>query len=197
MASNRIPALTKDSTHPLASFFFNCSQAINNAIQDTFSTQLSTSVINCIESILAFCWDVLRVSQTTHFDEGIFQTYLQIGRSMNSRTSDKQSPLLKTLSVSLDAFNANWALSTGQSMQRLWDRWRPATAANPTCLRQIIELQHLSGRLNKVTLQADLSFSRLGQLHRSLANTQKSLLLGADGDELLQVSNLTTDMYIC
>ncbi|OAX84398.1 hypothetical protein ACJ72_01230 [Emergomyces africanus] len=187
VASNRIPAFMKESTQPVASYLSNCIQALSETIR-----KVNSEVLGCVDvctvasSILDLCWDIYSIVQAKEFDEGIFQTYLQVGHSLHSRFKNVKLDIIMVLSQSLDAFRANWALSTGQSMQRMWDRWRPATPIDPCHLQSMMDLQQVAARFDQVTLRTNLPFSQLSQVRQSLVQAQFTMLRGADGVDLVQ-----------
>ncbi|KAK2783613.1 hypothetical protein FQN52_009540 [Onygenales sp. PD_12] len=187
LASKKIPVLMKESTQPVALFLSNCIQAIGETIRNVSPNMLQrTDVTGVVSSILDLAWDIFRAVQVEDFDEGIFQTYLQIGQSLYSRLKDVKLDLVTVLSQSLDSFRANWGLSTGQSMQRMWDCWRPATPVDPDHLKSLMDLQHVASRFDQVTLKTTLPFSQLTQMRQSLLQAQAAILQGADGSGLIQ-----------
>ncbi|OJD17177.1 hypothetical protein AJ78_02721 [Emergomyces pasteurianus Ep9510] len=187
VASHRIPALMKESTQPVASYLSNCIQALSETIRKVDSEVLNrVDVCTMASSVLELCWDIYSVVQAKDFDEGIFQTYLQVGHSLHSRFKDINLDIVMVLSQSLDAFRANWALSTGQSMQRMWDRWRPATPIDPAHLQSMLDLQQIAARFDQVTLKTNLPFSQLSHFRHSLVQAQFTMLRGAEGVALIQ-----------
>ncbi|PGH09043.1 hypothetical protein AJ79_05772 [Helicocarpus griseus UAMH5409] len=187
VASKRIPALMKESTQPVALCLSNCIQALSETIQKANPDTLRyIDVAAVVGSIMDLCWDVFRVAQANGFDEGIFQTYLQMGQALYSRFKDVKLDLVTVLGQSLDAFRANWGLSTGQSMQRMWDCWRPATPTDPSHLKLMMDLQHIAARFDQVTLKTTLPFSQLSQFRHSLVQAQTAMLQGAEGHDLIK-----------
>ncbi|EDN07367.1 conserved hypothetical protein [Histoplasma mississippiense (nom. inval.)] len=186
VASNRIPTLMKESTQPVAFYLSSCIQALSETIQKVnYEVLRSVDVCAMASSILELCWDIFGVVQTNNFDEGLFQTYLQIGQSLCSRFRDIKLDLVRVLSESLDMFRINWGLTTGQSMQRIWDQWRPATPTDPAHLKSMVDLQHIAARFDLITLKTNLPFSQLGEMRHSLVQAQISMLQGADGVGLI------------
>ncbi|KAL2371085.1 hypothetical protein RJ035_001904 [Blastomyces gilchristii] len=187
MASNTIPALMKESTQPVALYLSNCIQALSETIQNIDAELLcSVDVCAMVSSILELCWDIFNVVQANDFDEGVFQTYLQIGQSLYSRFKDVQLDLVRVLFESLNNFRANWGLTTGQSMQRMWDRWRPATPIDPAHLKSMVDLQYVAAQFDQITLKTNLPFTQLNQFRHSLVQAQISMLQGADPGGLIQ-----------
>ncbi|KKZ66310.1 hypothetical protein EMCG_07974 [[Emmonsia] crescens] len=187
VASNRIPVLMKESTQPVALYLSNCIQALSETIQKVNSEVLcSVDLCAMVSSILELCWDIFRVVQANDFDEGVFQTYLQIAQSLYSRFKGVKLDLVTVLCQSLDTFRTNWGLLTGQSMQRMWDSWRPATPSGPAHLKSMVDLQHVAARFDQITLKTNMPFSQLSQFRHSLVQAQFAILQGADGGSLIQ-----------
>lgn len=188
LASGRVPRLMKDSTQPLGVFLFNSCQAINE-----FILQLDPELLDNMDAaqmvrvILDFCWDVFCFSHGDDFDDGVFHTYLQIGQTLTSRLRNSPSDLPSAVNQSLQVFNTNWSLSTGQSMQRMWEDWRPATPLDPGHLQFVIGLRNVASRFDNVIVKTRLPLSQLSQLRNSLLEAQVSTLKGAHGTRLVQV----------
>ncbi|KAI5305562.1 hypothetical protein KEM56_004066 [Ascosphaera pollenicola] len=189
MASGRIASLKKDSTHVVSSFLLHCCQAISDWIQSAAQSDIGETV-SVPRFILNFAWDLFKLLQKPVFDEGIFQAYLQTTWAWIVKHRDVQTKLMKFFSCSLGTFNSDWGLSTGKSMQRLWSEWRPVTPNGPSQLLSLSKLQSISAKFDKISLNTRLPLERLAQLRSSLSESQRAILLGATGDELIQ--NLDT-----
>lgn len=192
LASSRIQSLMKDSTQPVASFLIDCGQALYNFIQNLGSDAFqASSIVPTLRAIINFCWDIFTTTQVRELDEGEFQTYLQIGNEISASLLKSQSflsPLASILSQSLDRFRAGWALSTGQSMQRIWDSWRPATSANQNQLQSLMELEEVVSEFTNIALRTRVQLSQLCQVRDSLIDAQRAIVLnGADGQLLITV----------
>ncbi|KAL2004280.1 hypothetical protein VTN02DRAFT_4005 [Thermoascus thermophilus] len=190
LASRRIQALMKDTTQPVASFLIDCGQALYAFIQNLGSDALKVSnTVSIMRAIINFCWDIFTTTQARELDEGEFQTYLQIGQEISASLRNSQSllsPLASILSQSLDQFRAGWALSTGQSMQRIWDSWRPATPVNQDHLQSLIELEEVVSEFTNIALQTHVQLPQLCQVRDSLIDAQRAIVLnGADGKLLI------------
>ncbi|EEH22929.2 hypothetical protein PABG_05140 [Paracoccidioides brasiliensis Pb03] len=187
VASKRIPALMKESTQPVALCLSNCVQSLSHTIESVNSDMFRLVDVTAIVSlILELCLDIFRIVQADDFDEGIFQTYLQLGQSVYSRFKDVKLDLVTVLSQSLDTFRANWGLSTGQSMQRMWNNWRPATPIDSDHLKLMTDLQQVAARFDHITLKTTLPFPQLNRFRHSLVQAQIALLQGAEANGLIQ-----------
>lgn len=192
MASGRIPSLSKDPTQPVAGFLLACIQGIGRFFELSDSSQFgNTPIVQFLRGILEFCWDVVRLTQCKTLDVGVFQTYLQIGQKISPTFEESYPPLeaLKiTLSRSLEGFGEMWNLTTGLSMQRLWDLWRPATPTDLEHLRSMIELETIASRFDRIIFKARVPLSQLSQMRNSLLEAQTSMLESSvDGERLVKV----------
>lgn len=195
LASRRIPSLMKDATQPVGFFLSDCGQALYDFIQHSDRDVIQTpAVASALRVIIAFCADILRITESKEVDEGEFQCYLQIGRELCASLL-KSWPVLRPLALALSQylgrFQAEWALTTGLSMQKIWDAWRPATPATQNQLDLIMQLETVAREFGELATKTRLELSQLSRVRNSLIDAQRSVLLnGADGELLVQVSYL-------
>lgn len=192
LASSRIPYLMKDATQPVGQFLSDCGQAVYDFIQnlDEHIFQFP-DMVPLLRDVINLLADIFRVTETQRMDEGEFQVYLQLGRDLCASLGNSwpsMEPLASVLSESLARFQAGWALTTGLSMQRLWESWRPATPATQEQLKSFIELENVAREFSDVAVKTRLELSKLSRVRNSLIDAQRSILLdGADGKLLVPV----------
>ncbi|KAF3393833.1 Midasin [Penicillium rolfsii] len=191
LASSRIQSLMKDTTQPVGSFLSDCGQALYDYIQSLDEASLgSPDIVAALRTIICLCWDIYRATDVAEVNEGEFQVYLQIGRKVCAsllNSSPSLKPLEKTLSNALDRFQAGWACTTGLSMQRIWDTWRPVTPSSQEQLKSLIQLETTVSDFTNLALQTRVEVSQLSNVWNSLIDAQRFILLdGADGDMLLE-----------
>ncbi|KAF7587528.1 hypothetical protein BBP40_007087 [Aspergillus hancockii] len=191
LASTRIPSLMKDATQPIGSFVSDCGQAMYDFIQSLDQNTLQTpQVAHALRTVLSFCMDIFRLASAREVDEGEFQVYLQIGRELCASLSgsfDSLQQLAVALSQALSRFQEGWALTTGLSMQRLWESWRPATPATENQLKSILDLERVASEFTKIATKTHLDLSKLSQVRNSLIKAQQSIVLhGADEGHLVE-----------
>ncbi|KAH8705746.1 putative midasin [Talaromyces proteolyticus] len=205
-ASSRISSLIKDSTQPVSSFLIDCVRALHEVIQNLDENSANSPSIFALREISRFCWEIYSATQAKELDEGEFQIYLQTGQKALKSASD-QGPILSTLSSvmspSFSRFHSAWMLTTGLSMRRIWDIWRPITCSNPEQLSLLLEVEAATTEFSKVALKTSLSLAQLGMMWKSLVDAQNAMLLqNVDGKALVQglrekVQNLSsvTELY--
>ena len=115
-------------------------------------------------------FDVFDLSQSKEFDEGIFQAYLTIGRNMvsNLRENGPQA-LARPLEDGLDTFNEVWKLSSGQSMELLWNDFRLPTANSVQHLELKIRAERLTDEFDTIEWPPDISLQDLSNIRQSVA----------------------------
>ncbi|KAF7714068.1 Uncharacterized protein PECH_004999 [Penicillium ucsense] len=190
LASDRVHSLMKDSTQPVGSFLSDCGQALFECFSALGEESLeSTDLVSALRMVLSLCYDIYRVTNLTSLDEGEFQVYLQIGRSVCASLLDSSPalrPLERALSNALSRFQAGWALSTGLSMQRMWDSWRHVTPSSQDQLTSLIDLEATVRHFTDLALQTRVEVSQLSAIWNSLMTAHKIILQnGADGAMLL------------
>ena len=197
LASRRVPSLMKDATQPVGFFLSDCGQLVYDFIQqlehDVFQIP---EIASALRAIVNFCADILKVSEAQQVDEGEFQIYLQIGKELCASLLNSW-PFLKPLAIAfsqyLGRFQAEWALTTGLSMQKIWDLWRPATPATQNQLDLLMQLEAVAFEFGGLATKTRLDLPQLSRVRDSLIDAQRSVLLdGADGKLLVQVSRKKT-----
>lgn len=190
LASSRIQSLMKDLTQPVGSFLSECSQAFYDFIQNLDETGLrSPEIVTALRALIPLCWDICQATDVNQVDEGEFQVYLQIGRRICASllsTTPLLKPLETDLSSALAKFHAGWALTTGLSMQRMWDNWRHITPFSQEQLVSLVQLERTIFDFTSLALQTRVDLSQLGRVWESLINAQRFILNGADGVDLVQ-----------
>ncbi|KAL2820361.1 hypothetical protein BJX63DRAFT_311719 [Aspergillus granulosus] len=191
LASKRIPSLMKEPTQPVGRFLSDTGQAVFDFIQCLDNDALHKhNPIPLLRAMINFCADILRVTASTEFEDGAFLIYLQLGKGICTSLAelgDGFISLTTAFSNALQRFHENWALTTGLSMQRLWESWRPVTASTQAQLASMLDLEKVASEFMQVATRTSLNLSQLSQVRNSLVEAQRSILLeGADEGNLVQ-----------
>ncbi|KAL2846546.1 hypothetical protein BJX68DRAFT_268630 [Aspergillus pseudodeflectus] len=191
LASKRMPSLMKDTTQPVGRFLADAGQAVYDFIQCLDNDALQHhNPIPPLRAVINFCADILRITASTELDDGVFLIYLQLGKGICTSLAelgDGFISLATAFSNALQRFHENWALTTGLSMQRLWESWRPVTPSSRGQLASMLELEKVASEFMQVATRTSLNLSQLSQVRNSLVEAQRSILLeGADEGSLVQ-----------
>ena len=132
--------------------------------------------------VLHYIQDMFDLGSSLEFDEGVFQSYQSIGRSLCARplTNGSNQSLTARLAVmlggKLDAFNSSWQLYCGLRMERLWLKFKPATASTLLQLDLALQIRNLADRFHSLKWSAGASVQELGILRDSLARAHDTVV---------------------
>ncbi|KAL1883672.1 AAA ATPase midasin [Paecilomyces lecythidis] len=189
LASGRVQALMKDSTQPVGPFLIQCCQALHDHIRNLGDAALGDpSVVTALKCILHLCWDFFAATQVAELDDGEFQTYLQIAQGLASSLQNNGPlirPISSILAQSISHFQAEWALTTGLSMQKMWDAWRPATPASEEQLQSLLDLEQVVSEFTAIAVKTRVPLSQLSKVRESLIDAQRSVIVGAADGQIL------------
>ena len=124
-----------------------------------------------VKELTTYIHDVFDFALSKPFDEGVFQVYLTIGRSMIVRANaiEGVQDLYSALAMQLNLFNLSWKLSTGRSMEALWNTFRPPTVREMRHLRLILQIEELADSFDDLAWRSKAPFEDLVDLRRSIA----------------------------
>ena len=188
MSSVRISSFRRDSTQPLAGFFNNILEWLEDLILEltrsqsrldqvikleacaVFCLTFSQAFLSAIQEIIDYLRDLCDLGHSENFDEGIFQVYLGSGRSFTeSNELEGRRSLDTRFARALDSFNASWRLSTGLSMERLWSTFRPPTARSLLQMKHIVKVEQLADRFDAFKWKSNASIDELERIQRLMA----------------------------
>lgn len=188
MTSGAIRSHLKDSTQPVSNFLYGCCNALNECLSALILETCPDEVPQMLEDILNFCWDIFQLTQSRLLDDAVFSAYLLIGKNIVARFEHLHLDLLNNFTGLLSLFNSNWKLTSGESMQRMWNIWRPATPTDSHQLEQKMQFQELRARYDRIALKSRVPIPELGRLYDLFLRAQTSILQGAESAALLPVS---------
>ena len=113
---------------------------------------------------------------------------------MVSRGMDQEGPLsnlFQKVGEGLNHFNASWKLSTGLSMERLWEVCRPQAPPTLAQLSTFLRMEELADRFDDALWRSQVSVMHLSDLRGSIARALGATQLqNAQSEELVHVSLL-------
>lgn len=174
IASENISAFSKDSTQPLAAFIRHVLQLLTSWI-DREAPQCSNIevvalsrktwfrpnkwqvALMIVKGFRDYVRDVLESTRSLKFDEGVFQSYLGIGRALiiQAQQCSDTCDLGSKIQDHLDKFKASWDLTTGTSMEILWNRLRPLTARNSGELGLVLRVERFADRFDSIVWRSN------------------------------------------
>lgn len=153
-------------------------------------------VAQITRNILSYLGDMADIAISPDFNEGAFQAYLRIGRSIATPDGDNISlRLANELKTKLRIFDASWELRTGLSMEIIWELFRPPLAQNIAQLENFLEIEQLADRFDTLKWKVGASVKELFSFGSSLIQFSiKVHSRSTCGDNSFEVSNKLSDL---
>ena len=132
---------------------------------------IDQDVLPFAHEILSYILDVLDLSHSSEFDEGIFQVYQTIGRGMTARAGlvgNLTAGLASEFDSKLDTFNTSWQLHSGLEMELLWTAFRPVSARNLNQLDSSSQVKKLAKHFDALRWGSGTTVQELCILQRSI-----------------------------
>ena len=177
-----------------------CTLLLSNITQLIFNQ----GFLSFADGLLSYLLDILDLSHSSNFDEGIFQVYQDIGRDMSSRASIEVGSLTAKLGSELgsrlEAFNECWQLHSGLGMELLWTAFRPVGARSLNQLDLSNQAKNLADRFDALRWGFGASVQELCSLQRSITQIHNAIevapLPDARSIEVRVHYSLLSEMYL-
>ena len=110
--------------------------------------------------------------QSPTFEESEFQAYLITGQELPCRAVSNDGGLgflPQKFSSGLNQFHSSWKLSTGLSMERLWEICRPQTPPTLPQLSVCLRMEELADRFDNALWRASIAVAQVSSVRVSIA----------------------------
>ncbi|OTA01223.1 hypothetical protein A9Z42_0015340 [Trichoderma parareesei] len=197
LISDRVAAVSKDSTVKLSVFV----SSVLNALIEFFGLELLSQDTwegaQFIRAIRCYIDRTIALATKSDFDEATFQAHLAQGtallcKQIQATQSDNNRQLSSYILGKLEAdFDGGFKLSTGLSMESLWNLMRPIPIPDGSVLDRSVELDRLGARFDSLRWKAGASIVDLSKAQQTLEQAYRIVrdgVLTADG----LVKDLTT-----
>ncbi|OJD30296.1 midasin [Diplodia corticola] len=143
-------------------------------LQDGFVDEL---VLSSIKPIRQFWFDLSNLTNAMVVEDAVFQVCLAIGHQVFSQLLSIQEPRLaglqEKLAKSLASLKLESQLSTGLSMELLWNRFKPHTPSTYDGLLKLLQLEALADRLDASVWLTDAPLADLARVRSTLAGAMQ------------------------
>ena len=193
--SNEVLSFSRDPTKPLFDFLISMLKSLEDWVDQEFSINdwlASSASLNPdspyqlsvmrtpVEVLKAICYSLDAIFRASHmgpFDGGKFQAHLMIARSLADETRHTRGlyELGSIFASHLDSFDVAWKLSTGGSMEALWNHFRSLTSPSIADLSSLIELEALANMFDNLVWRSTAPLETLLQLRQSLMSAFRIL----------------------
>ncbi|KAF7549141.1 hypothetical protein G7046_g8442 [Stylonectria norvegica] len=202
LISDRVAAVSKDSTVRLASFLTSTINAVREWLGFSFESSDSWKErVRIIRAVGRYLERTISLATDDEFDEAKFQAHLAQGTNLLQRHLDNASgqherDFVTHLLDNLNSdFTSGFKLSTGLSMELLWHVFRPTPMPTKAVLNRCSELDKLGVRFDALRWKAGASISDLSKAMVTLEKAS-GIIRGevANADDL--VKDLTTEIEV-
>ncbi|KAI9787974.1 MAG: hypothetical protein M1835_002555 [Candelina submexicana] len=188
-ASYRIQRLMKDLTMPISPFLTNYTQTIAHWVHENLLFPIkSESALDFLKALVPYWHDLFKLVSSDSYEDGTFQVFLSLGRGMLSDVSgfpNSVQILANELSCQLNEFKARWQLTTGLSMDILWETLRPKTSSTLEKLHTVLRLEKLADDFDALIWRACPHLVNFSSIRQSISDAIRILILGDDGGAVL------------
>jgi len=118
----------------------------------------------------AFLWTLFDTVISPEFEEAAFQMFLTIFREAvgQARSEDIATTPLLAISKELDGFKAKGKLTTGLSMESIWNFARPLTASSNKRLEAVLQLQQFAKDFDNIVWRIKAPLLELVDLRKAI-----------------------------
>ncbi|KAG5981587.1 hypothetical protein E4U55_002764 [Claviceps digitariae] len=178
LISDRVAAVSKDTTVKLSTFLSSTMDAVESYLQQDLDLSGGSFLmrVQLLEILGLFLEQTVLLSSSQDFDEAYFQAHVTLGTRklrtfVEAMTTQPDSSFLSLAMDRLsDSFDNGFQLSTGLSMEALWNAFRPTPISTETEFKKSNELDHLATRFDALRWKAASSLSDLSKAQNALAS---------------------------
>ncbi|KAI9166729.1 Midasin [Paramyrothecium foliicola] len=175
LISDRVAAVSKDSTVKLSTFLTSVYAAIQEFLMLQFeSLGLWKDRVKSLRFLLQYLERTISLSTDSSFDEAKFQAHLAQGtmllqkRFETTACSEDQRFIHHCIEQITKDFSQGFRLTTGLSMEILWGALRPSPIPDQIVLQRSQELEKLGQRFDALRWKARSSVSDLSTAFKTL-----------------------------
>ena len=133
-----------------------------------------------------------RLCHSEHFDPGLLRVYLDLGETLFKDIDvlgTDFTPFVEKLRDCFNPLHTTLKLSTGLSMERMWNDWRPITPSSRELFDAMIQVEVAANHFKASVWKADMSVSDLAQIWVLFLEVYGAVLTASTRPEsLLKVS---------
>ncbi|KAG5922809.1 hypothetical protein E4U42_005244, partial [Claviceps africana] len=178
LISDRVAAVCKDSTVKLSTFLSSTMAAMEGYLQQDLDLSDDSLLmrLQLLEILGLFLEQTVSLSAARDFDEAYFQAHVTLGTRKLRTFAETMTLQLDSSFLSLtmnklsNSFDSGFQLSTGLSMETLWNAFRPIPISTETEFKRSNELDHLATRFDALRWKAASSVSDLSKAQKALAS---------------------------
>lgn len=177
LVSGTVATVAKDSTVNVAGFLNSVVQVVESYIDLTLKSSVfsDTGVKSVLRALLQYWWRTFTVVTNSSFEEARFQAHLKQGVDLflafGARTQNDPDLQFITQIVNAiqDAFTVGFKLTTGLSMEILWQLLRTSPIMDEVTFSAVQGMEKLADRFDAIRWKSNASIGDLSKAISSLA----------------------------
>ncbi|TWU73648.1 hypothetical protein ED733_003408 [Metarhizium rileyi] len=198
LLSDRVAAVSKDSTVKLGVFLTSMVASIEKYLHQ--AVDLTDNFLErrqLLEVFGLYLEQTMSLSSSHDFDEAYFQAHIGLGIKKLAKFSEMMTEKTDSAFLSLalgqlhNDFNSGFQLSTGLSMEVLWNTFRPIPITTKAVFDRSTEVDQLATRFDALRWKASASTFDLSNAQHTLAKVYKIVREDSDSTDQL-LADLTT-----
>jgi len=174
--AHKVASLSRDSTANAARFLVSLAHAVKTyLVGDVKEAARWKDRRSALRRLMAFWQRTFESLVALPFEEARFQAQLIQGASfiqdgLSALTGTNIHGTLSTIAGYLERdFVVGFKLSTGLSMEALWNQLRPDPIPDQQTLAHVVELERLAGTFDSLRWRADVNVSTLRNIQDTMA----------------------------
>lgn len=200
--ADKVASLSRDSTVNAARFLASLLKLFKAYMSETINESRAWKERRAILRRLMLFWKrtfEALIVPNAKFEEARFQAHLTQGSNLLRKAlavlqeADDRKMLATILEYLERDFVVGFKLSTGLSMEALWNQLRPEPVADQECLKQVIEMERLADRFDSLRWKADASIPTLRSVQEAMARAYTVVRSGR-GDASALVKELESEI---
>lgn len=163
----------QDHAKPCCAQQVRCSTPLTPMIELIFQ-----NVTASIFEVLSLAQDLCDLAQLPIMDEAVLSVYILSGRTMLAKAGKHEGillQLLQKLNDGLSQFSDARTLSSGISMEPLWNKFRPPTPSTFEQLSIYLRMEQLADRFDNLVWRTQVPVEQLSGIRTSIAGALHEL----------------------
>ncbi|KUI59330.1 Midasin [Cytospora mali] len=175
LVSGQVATVAKDSTVNVAGFLNSIGQLMERYVESSLQhSEFNTGSKFALRALMHYWWRTFTFVTGTSFEEARFQAHLRQGidafqATMASHDGDRALKMVDSVLNNIqDAFIVGFRLTTGLSMETLWNLLRPMPVTDEATFSAVQEMEKLASRFDSIRWKSNATVADLSKAISSM-----------------------------
>lgn len=176
LVSGHVATVAKDSTVNVTGFLNSIVHLMEEYIESSLqNSEFNTSSKMALRALIHYWWRTFTFVTGTAFEEARFQAHLKQGidafqAMMASHNGNRLLQMIDNVMNNIqDAFIVGFRLTTGLSMETLWNLLRPMPVTDEATFSAVQEMEKLANRFDTIRWKSNATVADLSKAIESMA----------------------------